>query len=148
MVNATTGSAFPVVSPYFIEIKGLTKFNFHIGPNPGTTVVPTGYSCYIYGVNDPNVKILSCPQITAGVAAYVPVGQVNTAFPSPTAAGSDWFLLPAPSEQGGPETGVYANPLTAVNQSLYFQGLLTGLCVVIQQNTPAGTCTVWGTGTT
>lgn len=147
MATATTGSSFPVYSgPVGAEAQRFTKWVFHLGPNPEGSALPTGYTVSIYGTNDGNAINDEALVVSAtGVPTYQTVGAPNANYPAPGASGESWFLLPAESEQSG--TGLMTNPLTAVGNSLYYNGPLLVVCCVITSSSPTGGVTVFGYAT-
>lgn len=129
VLASQTGDTGTGYGPFMVEAKGFTKWVFSLA---GTF---TNFSVTIYGTYD--------------TAAKDPVSLLASSTYAVPQTGGNWFILPAPAEQGGAETGVYANPLTNSStsnnpQSLYYQGPLVAVGLFIQGATSTGTVKVLG----
>jgi hypothetical protein len=103
--------------PLMLEARRLLHWRFTLG---GTF---TAFNVFFDGTQDAN---------TAGFIGY----------PN-TPPNANWFLLPAPSEQGG--TGPVANPLTLATQSMLYEGNLFAVRIrATNAGGATGTCLVFG----
>jgi len=102
-----------------LAAKRYTKWTFQL---VGTF---TGYSVQVLGTSD---------VATSGWIGY-----------GPTVLAQNWFLIPAEAVQAG--TGIEANPLTAIIQSLSYDRPLTGVMAIFTGAAQTGTCGLLGWAT-